>query len=582
MEAQTKTCQNCKTDFIIEPDDFGFYEKIKVPPPTFCPECRFQRRLAWRNDTCLNNGVCELCNKPVVTIYSKESGIKVYCNKCWWGDGWDGLSLGQDYDFSRNFFEQFQELLLKVPHMALVNDDGIASVNCEYTQDFAFSKNCYMSFIGWKVENVMYTYYISAGNDIMDSMFIRSKNEWVYEFIRGRNCYNTKYSQLCLACIDSQFLYNCLNCTDCFISASLVNKKYYYKNKQYSKEEYEKILASYRLDTFSGVEKAQKEYNEFILKYPNRYCSNFRVLNCLGDVLSDSKNLQNCFNVKKAENCKWVCNADTPKDSYDLTIGGELSECYEGITCDHSSRNFFGIFSWKDQDVEYTQHCHSSKSLFGCIGLKSKKYCILNKQYKKEEYEILIEKIKRQMNDKPYVDSNSSVYKYGEFYPAELSPFGYNETVAPEHFPLSKEEALKVGFRWQDNIQKTTGKETLKPEDIPESINDIADSILEEVLACINCQRNYKIVPNELIFYRKMGIPIPRRCFYCRHADRIKRRNPFKLWHRSCMCGSAGSPPTTVEHFHGEGKCEVEFETSYAPERPEIVYCEKCYQAEMF
>ncbi len=35
MESQTKNCQNCKKDFIIEPEDFNFYEKIKVPAPTF-------------------------------------------------------------------------------------------------------------------------------------------------------------------------------------------------------------------------------------------------------------------------------------------------------------------------------------------------------------------------------------------------------------------------------------------------------------------------------------------------------------------------------------------------------------------
>jgi len=42
---ETKNCQNCKKDFTIEQDDFSFYEKIKVPPPTFCPECRYKRRI---------------------------------------------------------------------------------------------------------------------------------------------------------------------------------------------------------------------------------------------------------------------------------------------------------------------------------------------------------------------------------------------------------------------------------------------------------------------------------------------------------------------------------------------------------
>ena|ERR1035437_6349796 len=365
METQTRQCQNCKKDFIIEPDDFGFYEKIKVSLPTFCPECRMQRRLAWRNDITLYNRTCDLCKKGVVTIYSKESDVIVYCNKCWWGDAWDASQYRQDYDFSRPFFEQFKEFSLKIPHLALINDNGIASVNCEYTQDFAFSKNCYMDFIGWKVENVMYSYYIAAGKDMVDCMNIKSKNEFIYECIRCAESYKLKYSQNSKKCIDSAFLLGCMNCTDCFMCVGLINKKYHFKNEGYSRDEYLKILKEYKLDIFSGVERAQKEFDKFSLKYPRRYVYNFRVLNCTGDILSDSKNSKECFNVKRAENCKWVCNADTPKDSYDLTIGGELSECYEGITPDHSNHNFFGIFSWKDQDVEYTQHCHSSKSLFG-------------------------------------------------------------------------------------------------------------------------------------------------------------------------------------------------------------------------
>ena len=252
------------------------------------------------------------------------------------------------------------------------------------------------------------------------------------------------------------------------------------------------------------------------------------------------------------------------KDVYDLTVSGELSECYEGIVVDHSQLNRFGIFSPKCQDVAYTQHCHNCKYVFGCDALRNNNHCILNKQYTKEEYEKLIPKIIKHMDDMPYVDKKGRVYKYGEFFPSELSPFGYNETQAPEQFPLTKEEAMREGYNWQDNTQRTTGKETIKPENISDSIKEISDTILNEVLSCIECKRNYKIVPNELTFYKKMQIPIPRKCFYCRHANRIKRMNPFKLWDRTC------------------DKCGDSIETSYSPDRPEVVYCEKCYQNEVY
>jgi hypothetical protein len=293
-------------------------------------------------------------------------------------------------------------------------------------------------------------------------------------------------------------------------------------------------------------------------------------LNSSGYIISDSKNTKNSFVAKNCENVSYsdfVGDAKNPnKDSYDLTLVGGVSESYESLVVDHSQLNRFGLFSVKSQDIEYSQHCHDCKYVFGCVGLRKTKYCIFNKQYTKEEYEELVPRIKEHMNSMLYKDKQGIEYKYGEFYPIELSPFGYNESCAPEIVSLSKEEAQERGYNWQDNIQKTIGQETLKSQNIPESINDVTESILEEVLACMECKRNYKIIKNELSFYKKMEIPIPRKCFYCRHDDRVKRSNPFKLWHRKCM---------------KEG-CSNEFETSYAPDRPEIIYCEKCYQAEVY
>ena len=583
---QVKVCQNCRGEFTIEPDDFGFYKKIKIPSPTFCPDCRRQRRWAWRNNMSLYSRKCDLCDKSVISIYAPDSGLTIYCNKCWWSDKWDPKSYSQNYDFSRPFFTQFKELILKVPHMSVVNDDGIASLNCEYTHDWWFSKNCYMCFSGWHVENVMYSFFTLAGRDIMDCMIIRSKSEKLYECFMTSNCYNVKYSNVSKSCIDSQFIYDCIDCQNCFMCANQRGKKYYFKNKQYSQEEYQKILDSYKLDTFQGVQKAQKEYDKFILNYPRRSFLIFRCLNSSGEIISDSKNVKSSFVVKNSENCRYCDFAGDStgpdKDSYDLTMSGGVSESYETVVGDHSQLNFFGLFSVKSQDIKYTQHCHNCKHCFGCVGLRNANYCIFNKQYAKEEYEKLVPEIIKQMNTMPYIDHIGNSYGYGEYYPTELSYFGYNESSAMEEFSLTKDEIEKKGYSWQENIQRTTGKDTLLSENIPDSIHNVQDNILEEVLACIDCKRNYKIISNELIFYRKMTIPIPRKCFYCRHVARVARRNPFKLWNKICMCGSTGSPQTTTNHFHGERKCEVEFETSYAPERLEIVYCEKCYQAEVY
>ena len=146
---------------------------------------------------------------------------------------------------------------------------------------------------------------------------------------------------------------------------------------------------------------------------------------------------------------------------------------------------------------------------------------------------------------------------------------------------LSKEEALEKGYRWRSK-KEVEYHPTIESKDLPSNLDDVRDSITKEVIGCENkdksstfCRGAYKITPEELNLYKKLGVPLPRLCFICRHESRLKMRNPMKLWHRSCMCAKEG-------HSHGKGKCPNEFETSYAPERPETIYCEKCYQAEVY
>src|SRR3989344_1050175 len=117
--SETKNCQNCKNQFTIEPDDFAFYKKINVPPPTFCPECRLIRRLARRNERTFHKRVCEKCGKNIISVFAKDSGIHVYCNPCWWVDDWDGTQYAMDYDSSRPFLDQLNDLFHKVPAMSL-------------------------------------------------------------------------------------------------------------------------------------------------------------------------------------------------------------------------------------------------------------------------------------------------------------------------------------------------------------------------------------------------------------------------------------------------------------------------------
>ncbi|MBI4599393.1 hypothetical protein HY732_00550, partial [Candidatus Uhrbacteria bacterium] len=140
--------------------------------------------------------------------------------------------------------------------------------------------------------------------------------------------------------------------------------------------------------------------------------------------------------------------------------------------------------------------------------------------------------------------------------------------------PLTREQALAKGYRWQDELQSTRGKETLPSSQIPDDIVDVKEEILQQILACDACQKNFKLVKQELAFYKKFSIPIPHLCHDCRYKEHLSLRQPRKLFDGRCMCAIRS-------HDHGTEQCPHTFQTPYPAEAQRIIYCEQCYQKEV-
>ena len=572
MDNVTKNCQNCKKDFIIEPEDFNFYEKIKVPAPTFCPECRNQRRMSWRNERSLHKIKCSAPghSEEIISMYGNVQNLVIFDNEYWWSDKWNQMDYGFPYDFSKPFFVQFSELFKRVPLAAL---STINSVNSQYTNFVECNKNCYLIFgSGWN-ENVRYGNKLLTCKDSQD-LFMCTKCELSYECIDCAESYRLFWSFKSKNCTDSYFLYNCKNCTNCFGCSNLVSKSYCIWNKEYTKEEYFNQLQKLSISNYSNLLLLQKKFMEKIyFSSVHRYANIISSINCTGDNISESKNCKNCFEAfKNVENAKYEYGTLDVKDSYDGNgiFDNELS--YECVDCNRDGNNSFTITTYDSNNVRYAFNCHNLTNSFGCIGLRKKSYCILNKQYSKEEYEKLLPKIIKQMDSMPYIDRKGRVYKYGEFFPIELSPFYYNETLAQEYFPIDEKDSLVYRYEWQPKENRNYNID-IDVKNLPEDIKNTDDSIIGKVIGCAHtglcnerCTEAFKILSEELQFYKKMNLALPRLCPNCRHFTRLHKRNPLKLWHRKCM----------------KPNCPNEFETSYAPERPEIVYCEKCYQQEVY
>ena len=205
MEA--RSCQNCWKDFKIEPADFSFYEKIKVPAPTWCPECRMVRRLAFTNTWSLFWRNCDECKVRTLSEYPPEDKTKIYCQKCWWSDSWDGTEYALDYDPSRPFLEQVKELTRDTPHVALESNYSSLK-NSEYSNSIAWSKDCYMVF--W-ADYCEFVYYSSILNGLkFSSDCLRGwESELCYESTGFIRSYRTFFSEDFDDCVDVWFSRNC-------------------------------------------------------------------------------------------------------------------------------------------------------------------------------------------------------------------------------------------------------------------------------------------------------------------------------------------------------------------------------------
>jgi len=587
ISSENRTCQNCKKDFPIESEDFDFYKKIEVPPPTFCPECREQRRIAFRNERALYKRKCDLCGEEVVSRVSPDKQYKMYCKECWWSDNWDPLGHGRDYDFSKPFFTQFKDLLLSVPHISLFSSN---TVNSDWVNQETDDKNCYLNVGGHYNENSGYNTYELHGKNSFDNFWLLS-GEFCYEDIYCKHCYKTFFSKNCYDSRDTYFSFDCRNCSNVIGCVGLRNKQFYIYNKAVTKEEFEDFLKNNPFSSRKALSKIQSQSSKVWYSIPHRFSTILKSVNIIGNNITESKNSHNVWDSEKVEDCKNLYVSAWVRDSYDGSSSGATELGYEfasgGGVYDAKFLNFCmskdPLKQMHSLHIEYCFNTIECSYCFGCVGLKSKKFCILNKAYSEDEYHGIVTKIKEQMMATPYIDSGGRIYKYGEFFPPDISPFGYNETAAIDYYPLSREEAIKNGFLWSD--YESEKKHELSDYQIPDDINDVGDDILEKTLKCEISGKPYRVVPMELQFYRQMGLPIPRRSPLQRHKDRMSKLLPRKVFNRQCEC--LGKRPgkngynNTVSHQHGEGKCETLFLTSYSPDRPELVYCEECYQQEI-
>ena len=409
------------------------------------------------------------------------------------------------------------------------------------------NKNSYLLAASDYNEDCLYSSYIFECRDCADCLFTNNCDS-SYQLVNCDNCYGSQYLQDCKQCTECFYCFDCQSCTNCFGCVGLRHKEYHIFNEPYTKEEYEKKVAELK----KNPEEVKKRVQELKLQHPHKYAFNLNCNDCVGDYLTQCEGCDNSYDMIESVNCTDCTLGIKGKDCYRCVGVPNAEMAYECVAVPEDYHLKFCALIWpKSTFLEYCLFSRSSNYCFGSVALNNNEYCILNKQYTKSEYEELVPKI---------IEHMTATVEYGNFFPVNMSPFAYNKTAAQDYYPLTKDEIVKRGWSYRE------------PEDITVKPG-------EDIITCSECQRPFKVIPQEKAFYKQHAIELPQQCPDCRHGARLQQRNPRDLWQRQCMC-------TQPDHDHSSNgsakRCGTEFTTTYSPERKEIVYCEPCYQKEMY
>jgi hypothetical protein len=543
-----KICVDCKNEFIIDSGDLLLYEKVGLKVPEQCFFCRLKQYSAFWPFGKFRKGISNLSGESLITVLPNNFRCPIYKSHEWWSDAWDPMSYGQEYDSAKPFFDQLKELQEKVPRPHQV---GKNNTNSDWCDDVWECKNCYLNRSILRSENVSYGYRVVDCKDSFD--LVNSFNlQNSYDCFACFNSFNLNFSENCKDCIDSYFLFDCRNCQNCFMSYNLRNKKYCIRNKQYTKEEYEIELGKTKFSSYKNIETLKHEFED-ILKNDAVHRENFnlKTTNSVGNYLTNCDKCFNVFTYEDSQNCRNQLRGMGNKDCIDqmgifgiTEMSGNNADIYDSYGVKHSSWSLARY-------SEYLDICDEVEYCFGCIGLRKKKYCILNKQYSKEEYENLKNKIIKDMEDRG---------EYGKFLPYSMGIGDYNLSTSLIYFPeVKKEFILERGGYWSE--EDLSSQDGISSLELPDSIIDTEKDITSQALICPETKYRFNISGAEYEFHKRKSFALPRIHFDLRMLKRTRKTAVLKGYSYKCFY------------------CKKDIMAYYPPEWGyQKIACEECYK----
>ena len=554
---EMKICKYSGEEFPVFQGDLDLIEKISpviswkkyiYDTPNISPKIRQIFRLAFRNERKLYN--IELNWKKYISTVHPDMRKNILKTEEFFDTDFSKINIEKITNFDSNF----TELLYKVPYIdrLVINAENSPYVNQELNP-----KNCHL--ISWWMDNQdsMYSTFLSNCEDMIDCYSCGENSNNSYETYRVHNCNKFFFTWHAINSYNVYFSMRIVWCKNIIFWYDLNNQEYIYKDKQYSKEDWEKIYVEFKekLKTNSGLKELKQEYIEFLKSKNIHWQNNIFCENSFGSAISSSQNvfygtqITNCEDVRYWNILIWV------KDSMDVESYWHWEKLFNVASwTDNQNTCAATTHCWWSNNTFYSLYCEWWNNNFGCFGLKNKEYHIFNKSYSKENWEKEVVKI---------IEEKQEKWIWWEFFDISLSPFPYNDSVAMEYFPPKKivfiennkilsskdisenwvwtifvlepnkfiskaifdlgwEQKINIFYRTKEQeINIPEGMNIIFAKDIPDSLDEIDDSILEKAIICEVTKRPFRISKKELQFYKKHWISLPRIHYDIRHLNRL-------------------------------------------------------------
>ncbi len=544
------------------------WKKYLLPIPDLSPKARQINRLIFRNERKFYKAKTVEWNLEISTI-APEMGLKISGFKNYFEWNNKIYSLNYSWDIKKDLINLRKNSIF--PSKLISNMD-----NSDYCNQETDDKNCYLNAWWHFNENSLYNTYSLSWKRNLDSYWsINSENIYqsyniftsnkVFFSSRIENSHNVWFSQ------DIIWSNNIL------LSASISNLSYVYKNKTYSKQEWEEIFEKYqeKMKTYSWLQEIKDEYRDFLKNQKIKNLDNKKNENCIWNEISNS---QNCFICNSTEDSQDVYYSNIVaylKDSMDIESAWWSQKIYQCASCMRLNNMVWCTHVLDSMsNGYYSAFLQNWDNVFASLWLNHKKYTILNQEYSKEDYYSVVNDV---------ISDMKKQWLRWRFLMPELSPFPYNDTVAMDYFPVTEnqleilnpddfisdaildlwwEEKIKIKRRTRDSeINIPEWLVQLEAEKISDSIENIDDSILQKIIICSKSKRPFRVIKPELDFYRRYKIALPHTHPDIRHIDKIKQRPSRDLTLYNCS------------------KCNKEV---LSVGENKNISCEDCYQTEIY